>query len=92
MSHIKIKKLLQWYPKYGQFSIWLIVMIQGIRYLFFRRSNKLVSGWHPPIANELTKHIHGQSYRIIDMSQPLILKLGDGQKNIQFDEDIYPLV
>ena len=87
-----VKRLLQWYPKYGLFSIWLIVMIQGIRYLFFRKSNKLVSGWHPPIANELTKHIHGQSYRIIDMSQPLILKLGDGQKNIQFDEDIYPLV
>ena len=87
-----VKRFLKLYPKCGLISIWLIVLIQGIKYLFIRKSNKHVSGWHPPIVNELTKHIHGQSYRMIDMSQPLIIKLEDGQKNTQLDEDIYPLV
>jgi len=87
-----VKRFLHWYPKFGLFSIWLIVLIQGIRYLFIRKSNKHVSGWHPPIANELMENIHGHNFRTIDMSQPLISKLGAEQKNMQFDEDIYPLV
>ena len=86
-----VKNLIKWYPKYGLFSICLIVMIQGIKYILSRKSNKHLSGWHPPLANELTQITHGHNYRIVDMSQALVLKLGNEQKNIQFDEDIYPL-
>ena len=86
-----IKKLFQWYPKWGRFSILIIIMIQGFRYFFVRKSKKHECGWHPPIANKLTKIIHGRNYRIVDMSEPLVLPLGNEQKNIQFDEDIYPL-
>ena len=86
-----VKNLIKWYPKYGLLSIYFIVLIQGIKHILTRKSNKHLSGWHPPLANELTKITHGQSYRTVDMSQPLVLRLGNDQKSIQFDEDIYPL-
>lgn len=87
-----IKRLFKWYHKWGMLSVLIIILMQGFRYLFARQSKKHQEGWHAPIATELTQYMHDQKFRIIDMRHPFHLPLEVEGKNVQIDEDIYPLV